>query len=222
VKVLKLFCEMNDLPLPWKKLTRGLPKAKNYADDRVPTIEEIRKIMSYPDWRIKAIVFTVASSGIRLGAWDHLKWAHIIPINRDGQLVAAKIIVYAGDLERYFSFISVEAYLELKNQHSLMFLVEHDFFMLQVLLHVGNQQQDGGRTRDERANRRAPDYAAERRKYQPRERYVVETVVRPDCAGTQIHPSYYCSHLELLFLEFLYSYPFCKSETRKAETCNHL
>jgi hypothetical protein len=105
VKVLKLFCEMNDLPLPWKKLTRGLPKAKNYADDRVPTIEEIRKIMSYPDWRIKAIVFTVASSGIRLGAWDHLKWAHIIPINRDGQLVAAKIIVYAGDLERYFSFI---------------------------------------------------------------------------------------------------------------------
>jgi len=29
VKVLKLFCEMNDLLVPWKKLTRGLPKAKN-------------------------------------------------------------------------------------------------------------------------------------------------------------------------------------------------
>ena len=28
VKVLKLFCEMNDLLIPWKKLTRGLPKAK--------------------------------------------------------------------------------------------------------------------------------------------------------------------------------------------------
>ena len=29
VKVLKLFCEMNDLLVPWKKLTRGLPKARN-------------------------------------------------------------------------------------------------------------------------------------------------------------------------------------------------
>lgn len=45
VKVLKLFCEMNDLPVAWTKLTRGLPKAKNYADDRIPTIEEIRKIV---------------------------------------------------------------------------------------------------------------------------------------------------------------------------------
>jgi hypothetical protein len=46
---------MNDLAVPWKKLTRGLPKAKNYADDRVPTIEEIQKIISYPDWRLKRI-----------------------------------------------------------------------------------------------------------------------------------------------------------------------
>lgn len=45
VKVLKLFCEMNDLPVAWTKLTRGLSKTKNYADDRVPTIEEIRKIV---------------------------------------------------------------------------------------------------------------------------------------------------------------------------------
>ena len=90
VKVLKLFCEMNDLIVPWKKLTRGLPKAKNYADDRVPTIEEIRKIVEYPDWRIMAIVYTMASSGIRLGAWDYLLWEHITPIYRDGKLVARK------------------------------------------------------------------------------------------------------------------------------------
>jgi len=102
VKVMKLFCEMNDLYVPWKKLTRGLPKAKNYADDRVPTIQEIRKIVEYPDWRMKAIVYTMASSGIRLGAWDYLLWEHISPIYKDGRLVAAKIIVYAGDQEQYF------------------------------------------------------------------------------------------------------------------------
>jgi integrase len=68
VKSIKLFCEMSDLPIPWKKITRGLPKGKKYADDRIPTIEEIRKVVEYPDRRIKAIVYTMASSGIRIGA----------------------------------------------------------------------------------------------------------------------------------------------------------
>jgi uncharacterized C2H2 Zn-finger protein len=55
------------------------------------------------------------SSGIRVGAWDWLKWKHIIPIERDGAIVAAKIIVYAGEPEQYFSFITSEAYKSLKN-----------------------------------------------------------------------------------------------------------
>jgi hypothetical protein len=45
------------------------------------TIEEIQKISEYPDRRIKGIVYTMASSGIRLGAWDFVQWKHIEPIN---------------------------------------------------------------------------------------------------------------------------------------------
>ena len=26
IKAIKLFCEMSDIPIPWKKITRGLPK----------------------------------------------------------------------------------------------------------------------------------------------------------------------------------------------------
>lgn len=114
VKVLKLFCEMNDFLVPWKKLTRGLPKAKNYADDRVPRLDEIQKIITYPDWRIKAIVCTMSSSGIRLGAWDYLKWGHITPIMKEGNVVAAKILVYAGNQEQYLSFLTPEAFSELR------------------------------------------------------------------------------------------------------------
>jgi integrase len=113
VKSIKLFCEMNDILIPWKKITRGLPRGRKYAEDRVPTIEEIRKIIEYPDRRIKAIVFTMVSSGIRVGAWDYLQWRHISPIERNGQVVAAKITVYAGSEEEYFSFITAEAYHEL-------------------------------------------------------------------------------------------------------------
>jgi len=90
-----------------------MPRGKRYANDRVPTIEEIHKIVEYPDRRIKPIVYTMASSGIRLGAWNYLKWGHVSQIIRDGKTVAAKIRVYAEDEEEYFTFISLEAWNEL-------------------------------------------------------------------------------------------------------------
>ena len=39
----------------------------------------------------------MASSGIRIGAWDFLKWKHITP-HKDakGETVASKLIIYAG------------------------------------------------------------------------------------------------------------------------------
>jgi hypothetical protein len=59
VKSIKLFCEMADIDILWKKITRGLPKGKSYADDRIPTDDEIQKLLQYPDRRIKAIVYTM-------------------------------------------------------------------------------------------------------------------------------------------------------------------
>jgi hypothetical protein len=51
------------------------------------------------------------SSGIRVGAWDYLKWKHIIPIkNEEDKVIAAKIRIYAGEKEEYLSFITPEAY----------------------------------------------------------------------------------------------------------------
>jgi integrase len=97
VKAIKLFCEMNDILIPWKKITRGLPRGRKTADDRAPTIDEIRRIVEYPDRRIKAIVCTMCSSGIRLGAWDYLRWKDIQPAkaidDNKEKILAAKIIV---------------------------------------------------------------------------------------------------------------------------------
>jgi len=66
VKSIKVFCEMADISIPWRKITRGLPKIRRHADDRAPTIEEIQQLCEYPDRRIKGIVYTMASSGMRL------------------------------------------------------------------------------------------------------------------------------------------------------------
>ena len=84
---------MNDIVIPWKKITRGLPKGRKFADDRAPAIDEIRRIMEYPDRRIKAIICAVASSGIRIGAWDYIRWKAIRPVTRNEAVIAAKTIV---------------------------------------------------------------------------------------------------------------------------------
>jgi len=137
VKSIKLFCDMADLPVAWKKITRGLPRGRRYADDRIPTIEELTKLLQYPDRRIKAIVYTMASSGIRLGAWDYLRWGDIRPIEIDGKVVAAKIIVYAGEDDEYFSFISLEAFNELQNwmkyRESSGELINHNSWLMRDL-----------------------------------------------------------------------------------------
>lgn len=113
-KPIKLFCEMNDIQLNWKKIAKGIPKARRASNDRAPTIDEIRGIIGYPDRRIKPIIYTMISSGIRLGAWDYLRWGDVQPIFQDDGkrdiVVAAKLIVYRGDPEQHQTFISPEAF----------------------------------------------------------------------------------------------------------------
>jgi integrase len=114
-KAAKLFCEMNDLLLNWKKISRMLPKRRNATNDRTPTIEELQKLIEYPDRRIKPIVYTMVSPGIRIGAWDYLKWKHVIPIsNGKGEITAAKLRIYVGDREEYYAFVTPEAYDSLR------------------------------------------------------------------------------------------------------------
>lgn len=109
-KPIKLFCEMNDILLNWKKISKRIPRGRGYAQDRIPTIEEIKLILNYPDRRIKPVVLLMVSSGIRLGAFDYLTWRDIEKIEKNGQVVAGRIKAYSGSPEEYLSFITPEAY----------------------------------------------------------------------------------------------------------------
>lgn len=42
-----------------------------------------------------------------------LSGGHIVPINKNGSLITAKVIVYAGEPDEYFTFITPEAYFAL-------------------------------------------------------------------------------------------------------------
>jgi integrase len=114
-KAIKLFCVMNDIIINWQKLNKGISRGKYAADDRAPTIEEIQKLLEYPDRRIGPIVLIMISSGIRVGAFETLRWKYIVPIKDDNEnIVAAKMTIYPGDKEEYFTFITLEAYKAVK------------------------------------------------------------------------------------------------------------
>jgi len=49
------------------------------------------------------------SSGVRVG----LRWSHVSPVEENGKVIAAKMIVYAAEEEEYFTFICPAAYTEL-------------------------------------------------------------------------------------------------------------
>jgi hypothetical protein len=115
IKAVKLFCRMNRINIFWDIISRSLPKVKQYANDRIPTVEEIKKLIEYPDSRIKPIVLLSVSTGIRVGAWEYMKWKHIIPIkNENGAILAAKLVVYPNEPEEYFTFMTPEAYNAVK------------------------------------------------------------------------------------------------------------
>jgi integrase len=47
------------------------------------------------------------SSGIRLGAWDYLKWGHVTKLEGG---VAARVKIYSGEPDAYYTYITPEAY----------------------------------------------------------------------------------------------------------------
>ena len=114
-KPIKLFCDMNGISITWKLITKGIKKGQRYSDDRPPSIEEIKKLLDYPDRRIKPIVLVMISSGIRISSWMYLKWKHFKPIERNGEIVAAKIDAFNAKTKKYYyTFCTAEAYNAVK------------------------------------------------------------------------------------------------------------
>jgi integrase len=106
---------MNRINISWDIISRSLPKVKQYANDRVPTMEQMKKLIEYPDRRFKLIVLLSVSTGVRVGAWDYMKWKHISPIkNENGSTLVAKLVVYPNEPEQYFTFMIPEAYIAVK------------------------------------------------------------------------------------------------------------
>lgn len=116
-KPIPLFYSQNDiLNINWRRITHNLPHGSPIQRDRAPTLDELRQLLTYQkkDRRIKLVVTFMASSGIRIGAWDYLRVKDLEPIKEDGKILAAKLTVYRGQnkgkARQYTTFVSSEAY----------------------------------------------------------------------------------------------------------------
>lgn len=120
-KVIKRFCKKNRIVLDWEMIRGGVPHGVSAADDRAPTPDEIKSLAMDKDPRVRPIAYLMASCGMRLEAWDFLRWKHIEPKTdpENGAIIAASVIVYEGQnrgkKKQYRSFITPQAYSSLKS-----------------------------------------------------------------------------------------------------------
>ena len=122
VAALKHFFEMNDADqaVNWAKVSKLVPRVRKTGSDRAPTAEEVRRMLEAADPRTKCIILVCASSGIRVGAFEGLRWGDVTPVYKGqdgnaagggkGRVRAARLVVYRGSAEEYVTFVSPECY----------------------------------------------------------------------------------------------------------------
>jgi hypothetical protein len=112
ISPIKLLCEMNDIIVNWRKISKLLPHSSNNAADEAYSREQIKKMLDFADIRTKIPILFMASSGMRLGGFVGLTNDCLKPIHDDktGKLLATHVIVYKGTDDEYDAFVSPEAF----------------------------------------------------------------------------------------------------------------
>lgn len=99
------FCELNDVVLNKKKLSRYLPSKNHSVRDRAYSAQEIHKLLQVCDLRFKVLVYILCSTGIRIGALPSLKLKHLKKIKDHG---IYEFTIYEKSNEEYVTFCTTE------------------------------------------------------------------------------------------------------------------
>jgi len=104
VACVKSFLDYERVNLNWRWIKKTTPPARMIASDRAPTIDEIRRLLDVCDLRLKAIVLIMVSCGLRVGAFWYLDIRDYSRLDNG----CGRLLVYRGEAEQYFTFISSE------------------------------------------------------------------------------------------------------------------
>jgi len=110
IKPIKVMLDSNRIPIHWKSLNKLLPRRESKSKDRAYTREEIQKMLAVTnDITDKVIILLFSSGGFRLEAWDYFTWKDVIFFKDGDSYKGASLLIYRGDPESYFTFITPEA-----------------------------------------------------------------------------------------------------------------
>jgi len=110
IKPIKVLLDANRIPIHWKSLNKLLPRRESKSKDRAYTREEIQKMLEVTnDITDKVIILLFSSGGFRLEAWDYFTWKDVIFFKDGDSYKGASLLIYRGDPESYFTFITPEA-----------------------------------------------------------------------------------------------------------------
>jgi integrase len=102
---LRRFYEMNDVMLNWKKVSNYLGENTKIFKDRAYTTEEIQRLLTKADERMRVVILLLASTGMRIGAIPGLKLKHLTKV---GDYNLYQITVYENTKDEYYCFCSPE------------------------------------------------------------------------------------------------------------------
>ena len=104
------FCEANDIDLRWKKIRKLFPAKIKVSGDQAYTTEDVKNMLSVtPQFRNKAILHFLASTGCRVGALIDLKIRHISDVEN-----CKSVLIYEDLTEEYLTFLTPEASVSLE------------------------------------------------------------------------------------------------------------
>jgi integrase len=110
VSPLVAFYKINDLVINSKKVNKFMPPPTRIKNNRGYTHEEIQKMLSIADERMKAVILILLSGGMRIGSICDL---HLR--NAEKYQGVYKFTLYERESEEYFTFITHEATEALDN-----------------------------------------------------------------------------------------------------------
>ncbi len=112
---IKHFCVMNQIDLNWNIIHKMFPQKQKPQNLRSYTTQEVGEILSNTtSLRNKALIHFLASTGARIGVFDHkLSMNHIKKMPHGCNAVK----LYAGHVEEYWSFLTPQASKALNAYH---------------------------------------------------------------------------------------------------------
>ena len=114
---IKHFFIMNRIELNWNVIHKMFPQKQKPSNLRAYTTNEIMAILSHTaSFRDKALIHFLASTGARIGVFDHtLSIKHMRNMPRG----CMAVLLYAGNVEEYWAFLTPQATKALNAYHSL-------------------------------------------------------------------------------------------------------